>query len=117
MSKAHIGKVASPEQRKRMSESHIGKVAGPANPRWRGDNVGYGALHAWVARHRKKTGVCEDCGRYFGTKGTRGTQWANISGKYRRDLADFRELCARCHTAFDLGRRGDGPPEDGDSPS
>jgi len=118
ISAAKRGWNPTPETRRRMSEAQIGKRTGPAHPLWRGDNAGYGALHSWVARHRKKTGVCEDCGRYFGTKGVRGTQWANISGEYRRDLADFRELCRWCHAAFDLGRRGNGSPDvGGDSPS
>src|SRR6185312_1937249 len=34
-------------------------------------------------------------------KGRRSIHWANISGKYKRDLSDWIALCTLCHTAFD----------------
>jgi hypothetical protein len=62
---------------------------------WKGDDVGYNALHHWVRKYGTKTGHCSHCGR----EGY--TEWANVSGEYRRDLDDFIELCVSCHRIFD----------------
>lgn len=32
-----------------------------------------------------------------------GTEWANLSGEYRRDLSDYIELCVPCHRLKDSG--------------
>jgi hypothetical protein len=72
-----------------------GQHNGPANNKWKGDNVGYGALHSWVARSKAKTGTCTRCGRRA------KTEWANLSHEYRRDVNDFEEMCHRCHVSYD----------------
>lgn len=69
---------------------------GPAHPLWKGDEVSYVQLHQWVERHRPKTGACSGCG----ATGCR-TEWANVSGEYRRDLDDWVELCVSCHRKAD----------------
>ncbi len=51
----------------------------------------YGAVHVWMLKYHRKAGRCEYCGKQG------KTDWANISGKYRRDRSDFRELCRSCH--------------------
>lgn len=28
-------------------------------------------------------------------------QWSNISGEYKRNLADWQRLCAKCHQLYD----------------
>jgi len=63
--------------------------------RWKGDQVGYSALHRWIRSHKEKTGVCQWCKH----KGT--TQFANLDGKYSRDVNDYIELCIPCHKYFD----------------
>ena len=60
---------------------------------WKGDAVGYYALHAWVSRHKGTPKKCEQCGT---TKAKR-YEWANISREYKRDLNDYRRLCTSCH--------------------
>lgn len=88
------GRKASPETRAKMAEAH----RGPRNHNWKGDSIGYSALHEWLARNFAKTGTCEEC-RFSDVS---RTEWANISGEYRRDRADFRELCPRCHKLADI---------------
>jgi hypothetical protein len=95
----------SDETRRRMSATRRGRFLGKQHPQWRGNAVGYSALHQWVARHKTKTGVCTECGTEVGTSRYRGTEWANVSGRYLRDLDDFVELCIRCHRRRDR-RRG-----------
>lgn len=79
------------------------KLKGEDHPNWKGDSVSYVALHAWVYRHKRRTGTCERCGTqpHPFRDGRPATQWANLSGQYRRDLADYAELCLRCHNEQD----------------
>lgn len=62
------------------------------------DEITYKELHRWVARHKTKTGKCQHCGEI------KKTQWANKSHEYKRDLADWIELCRKCHGRYDSGR-------------
>lgn len=70
---------------------------GEGNPLWKGDDVGYGALHTWVKTALGRPSKCEHCGT---TKAQR-FEWANKSGKYLRDLTDWIRLCKKCHHAYD----------------
>jgi hypothetical protein len=70
-------------------------LCGKFNPQWKGDNVKYDALHAWIRRHKIKPTVCEIC------KIKKPYDLANISGKYKRDINDFQWLCRSCHMKSD----------------
>lgn len=71
-------------------------VSGSQHHKWRGDNVGYRALHSWVLRHKGVAEFCCKCGA------SKDVQWSNKSGDYRRDLNDFWALCRPCHKKYDL---------------
>ena len=76
---------------------------GVNHPRWKGDNVGYGALHSWIVRQMGRATRCEDCGKLNAKK----YEWANISKQYKRDVADWKSLCTSCHRKFDnIGKTG-----------
>lgn len=75
------------------------KLYNENNPNWKGDKVGYGGIHAWVKRHLGKASKCEQC-KILGIKRTR-YHWANISGKYKRNFKDWKQLCVVCHRGFD----------------
>jgi hypothetical protein len=60
---------------------------------WKGDSAFIGAKHAWVRDNKPKT-RCEDCG-------CDSFELANISGRYLRDVDDYKWLCKRCHKQFD----------------
>lgn len=62
---------------------------------WKGDSVGYTALHSWVKRRYKKTPFCMDC------KLKPPYDLANISQEYKRDLSDWEWLCRSCHMKKD----------------
>lgn len=81
-----------------------GKINGRKNPRcgedspaWRGEKAGKNAIHQWVYSKRGNPRECEDCG----VKTYTHYDWANISGKYKRDVNDYKRLCRRCHRKFD----------------
>lgn len=65
------------------------------SPNWKGDAAGYGAMHEWVRKNKPKPEYCERCiteAPY---------DLANISGEYKRDIADYEWLCRRCHMTDD----------------
>jgi hypothetical protein len=75
--------------------------AGPReelSPLWKGDQVGYFGLHEWVRRQKGKPIECEFCLR---TEEETRMEWANISGKYKREIDDYMALCAKCHRNYD----------------
>ena len=106
ISAATKGRRLSAEHRMKLSivarsrpRSYYGDQRGSANRNWKGDNVGYIALHQWLYKRKEKTGKCSTCSH-------RGhTEWANISGVYWRDLDDFAEMCQSCHFEFDNDER------------
>lgn len=79
-----------------MSRFTKGSTSGELNFNWKGNNVGYYALHKWVNNNFGKPTKCEHCG----TTEKRLT-WANVSQKYLRDRSDWLELCYSCHKIYD----------------
>lgn len=70
------------------------------HPKWKGNQVGIGALHSWVKRHLPKSDLCQLCGL------VPPVDLANIADKpnpetYTRDLANWEWLCRRCHMTKD----------------
>lgn len=106
-------KISKSLRGKKKSPDHIKKVAdalrGQERLSWRGSNhfawkgrwVNYGSLHDWVARYRGREKKCSRCGL---SDAKRKYNWANISGKYKRDLNDWIRLCIPCHRNLDNGR-------------
>jgi len=77
------------------TEFKKGENTGESNPNSKGEEVGYSALHAWIYRKLGKADICIQCGsKDF-------VQWANKSGRYKRDLRDWLKLCAKCHHKYD----------------
>lgn len=65
------------------------------NSQWRGNAVGYTALHSWIRRKLKEPVSCPKCSEKS------KLDLANISQKYKRDLGDWEWLCRRCHMKKD----------------
>lgn len=100
--KAHLGNKLSDKTRKKISLIMQGKNLGEKHYLWKGDKASYSALHKWVQKNLGKPHFCEFCGN----RDLKHTQyhWANISGKYKRILSDWRRLCVRCHSIFDRNK-------------
>lgn len=85
----------------KMRRSHLGKphpnprLLNDGNPKWRGDGVGYHALHDWVRVRLIKPELCQICGLIP------PRELSNISGEYRRDITDWQYVCRRCHDKYD----------------
>lgn len=57
------------------------------------ENPGYGSLHDWV---RRRLGKANYCSNSVSHKAKRYV-WGNISGQYKRELADWHSLCNSCN--------------------
>jgi hypothetical protein len=57
------------------------------------DIYGYTRLHLWVNRQLGKANHCSNDPNHTAKR----FHWANISGDYRKDLNDWRQLCASCN--------------------
>ena len=62
---------------------------------WKGEDVGYNALHDYIKYHLPKPDICGDC------NSPKKLELANISGEYKRDLTDWEWICRRCHMLKD----------------
>lgn len=78
-------------------------ITGEKNPGWKGKGVSRRVLHKWVQRKLGTPDKCEFCGK--SGLGVHQIEWANKSGKYKRDLTDWMRLCVTCHRRFDWARR------------
>ena|SRR3990167_2183800 len=77
-------------------------LIGENHPKWKGDKVGYSALHDYISYYKGQPKFCEGCG----TETAGRYEWANISGEYRRDLDDYLRLCKKCHFKYDKRKFG-----------
>ena len=73
------------------------KRRGEKNPSWKGDEVKYCGLHAWISNNLGKPSYCDLCNscekqRY---------EWANIDKNYTRDFKSWIRLCVSCHRKID----------------
>jgi hypothetical protein len=76
------------------------------NHNWKGEKVGYCALHTWVKRKLGIAKKCEFCGEKK-TSLPNSVGWANKGHTYKRNLTDWISLCIKCHSSYDkLYRRG-----------
>lgn len=78
------------------------KQLGEKSHQWKGEKVGYRALHRWIEKRLGKPRHCAFC--QSTDREPREYHWANISKSYLRDLSDWIRLCATCHGKFDCGK-------------
>jgi hypothetical protein len=86
-----MSKKLSAEHRQKMS---VAKLA-EKNGMWKGDQVGYNQLHAWVRRRLPKPASCQKC--FNGPP----YDLTNITRRYTRDLTNWKYLCRKCHMWYD----------------
>lgn len=108
MSLSAKGKSKSASHIKNNADAHRGLIYSNRAEKhfaWKGDDVGYRSLHNWIVRRLGKPHNCKQCGNQ--TLRHRQYHWANISGKYKRDLKDWMRLCVKCHLLFDRNQKND----------
>ena len=74
-------------------------LKGHTNGYWKGDAVGYFGSHEWIYKHYGKANHCE----FNLEHKTKRFEWANVSGKHKRNRNDYIQLCVSCHRKFDKG--------------
>lgn len=67
------------------------------NGMWKGDNVGYAAVHDWVKNRKPKPKVCKTCQKH------KPLALHNKDKKYSRKLDKWEWLCFSCHHKKDEG--------------
>ena len=65
------------------------------NPMWKGDKVGYQAIHGWIKSRKLKPNLCELC------KINPPYDLASKGDIYTRNLNDWMWICRRCHMLLD----------------
>lgn len=68
---------------------------GEKHSAWKGENAGYFAKHIWIRKAKGKATICIKCQSNY------WVEWANIDGKYKRDVNDYISLCRKCHREHD----------------
>lgn len=94
--KPTFGSIKKGERRGVQTEFTSENTAGSKNIKWKGESVGYGALHSWVYRVLGKAKKCEWCENSSGR-----IEWANKSRNYKREVEDWIQLCKKCHYKHD----------------
>jgi len=84
---------------KKHTEEARAKMRGEKNGVWKGELVGYQAVHSWMRKYKQHT-ECEKCGA------TEKLEWANKNHTYERVLEDYIELCPSCHRKYDIENNG-----------
>lgn len=100
ISKSHLG-MKKPWATKRNLENNPAKV-GIESSQWKGEDVGYIAMHNWVRRHVGIQEACEICGA------SEKLELSNKSNQYKRNASDWWTLCISCHRAYDASFRKNG---------
>ncbi len=82
-----------------VSKQQTGRKA-EKNHGWKGDKVSYKGLHRWIELNygKAKDHTCTSC---KGKKGQKRMNWANLDGKYSRDIETWTTLCKPCHVEHD----------------
>ncbi len=104
---AKLGKHSSPATEfKKGHKPSANRIihSGKNHYKW-ADKPSYGAVHRWVAKILGKPKECSNCG--FTSDNGRQFHWANLSGKYLRNVNDWVRLCVSCHFKMDkIHQRG-----------
>lgn len=58
----------------------------------------YRNIHMWLAKHYGKATYCSVNKSHVAKR----YEWANVSGEYKRDIADYIALCPSCHRKKDF---------------
>ncbi len=109
------GKEKTEEHKRKIAEAHTGMKkpwtvlrnkkypnVGEKSGNWKGNNVGYIAIHNWAHKWVGLKDKCELCPSNI------RLEMANISGQYKRESTDWRTLCRVCHVKVDKEFRQNG---------
>lgn len=103
--KVNKGSIKKGEHKSVETEFKNDQLCNENNFNWKGDDVGYFALHTWLFRKVGKATLCENREKNFlpfkCSCKSKTYHWANKSRKYKRDPDDWIQLCVSCHLKAD----------------
>ena len=107
--KPNSGSIKKGEHISPDTEFKNGENIGEENHNWKGDSVGYYALHTWIKRTYGKANKCENRKNkildFECSEKSNNYDWALIKGKkYERKRENFRMLCHSCHLKYDKSK-------------
>lgn len=101
----NLGRTLTPEHRANISAANKGRPKSAAHraklsAAKRANALTYKAAHTRFQREWPKQGRCEECGH------AGKTEWCWLHqhdqpGAWSLDRSDYREMCPKCHKAFD----------------
>jgi len=68
---------------------------GDTNPHWKGNEISYSSIHAWIGKNKLRPLVCKICGK----EGK--LELYNKIGKLIRDIDKYQWVHRSCHNKFD----------------
>lgn len=93
--KGNYGRPCSEETKLKIGLANKDKVTDEKHYAWKGDKVGYRALHEYVRRRLLMPEFCIVCDK------KPPTDLANITGIYNRELKNWGYMCRVCHLIYD----------------
>jgi len=69
---------------------------------WKGKDASYVQKHKWI---NQILGQATFCNEPNCSKTSNFYEWGNISGKYLRDVSDYRSMCHSCNIKMDNRKR------------
>lgn len=57
-------------------------------------------IHMWIKSRYGKANHCENDFNHMSKSGR--FEWANVTGKYEKDISNFKQLCVPCHRKLDF---------------
>lgn len=102
-------KAHTQQTKDKIGSSLCGVYTTNKNSSWKGNKVGYKALHDWISKNYGKVGKCENPVCKYPKMSTHNKilffpkkfEWASISRKPKRDIKDWVQLCVSCHRRYD----------------
>ena len=90
------GRIQSTETKRKIGKANTGKN----NGMWKGNKIGFQALHGWIKTNHKNPDLCQIC------KKVPPYDLANINPKYNpktytRNIKNWEWLCRKCHMEKD----------------
>ena len=89
--KINLGRKQSEEHKRNIGLGHSNEKS----YMWKGDNVGYSALHNWIRKNFPKPEICDNC------REKKKLDASCATGLYNRDFKNWKYLCRRCHMLSD----------------
>lgn len=95
------GREKTREFKEKMRKVALKRVENGTHNFYKGDNIGYMAIHSWLYREFGKARRCENSGCKY--ENPKMYVWALVKGKkYERKRENFMQLCQSCHMKYDI---------------